>query len=348
MTKYFTDILNQPDQLWQSLQYSSTAGKEQLHLATGLIKNAGNVFISAIGASWSAGLAIQAAFNQAGIQSMLCDAADFLHHTKIPASSTVIFLSRSGKSIEIVNALTKCKAAKASVVAITNAVDSPLGEQADICLLTNVAFDHSISVSTYTAIILVGQLLAEIIAKNEITLSTQAALKNCFETLQQDILSWQQQIESTAWLQQMNPHVYFLARHINLASAHESMLLWQEAAKQPASALTTGSFRHGPQEIIKNPLSIAVWLDEGAVKAHDIALIKDLVAKGVKVLMIGDDLPDIAGAEGINIPALPSFFSPVVNIIPLQIAAEKLARQKNIDPDNFYFCNFIVETEGGL
>lgn len=348
MTKYFNDILNQPEQLQQSLLYSCTKGKVSLQEAAEILKKSKHIFISAIGASWSAGLAIQAAFNQVGVQSVLCDAADFLHHTKIPESSTVLFLSRSGKSIEIVKALEKCKAAGTTVIAITNAVDSPLGKAADVCLFTNVAFDHSISVSTYTSIILVGQLLAEVIEKDEVSVSTQSALQKCLDEVAGLIPVWQQQLASGNWLTQVNPYVYFLGRNINLASAHEGMLLWQEAAKQPASALTTGTFRHGPQEIIKNPLSIAVWLDEGLVREHDTALIKDLVSKGVKVLMIGIDPPEIAGVESIHMPATPSFFAPVINSIPIQIAAEKLARAKDIDPDNFYFCNFIVETEGGL
>ena len=104
MTKYLNDIFNQPEQLQQSLQYAVTTGNEPLQAASTLIKKSKHVFITAIGASWSAGLAIQSAFNQAGIQSMLCDAADFLHYTKIPADAVVIFLSRSGKSIEVVNA----------------------------------------------------------------------------------------------------------------------------------------------------------------------------------------------------------------------------------------------------
>ncbi|MBX3256640.1 MAG: SIS domain-containing protein [Chitinophagaceae bacterium] len=348
MTKYLKDILNQPEQLQHSLLYSTTTGETNLQKAASVIKKSKQVFISAIGASWSAGLAIQAALNQAGIQALLCDAADFLHHTKIPEASSVIFLSRSGKSVEIVNALPRCRQSGAAVIAITNAANSPLGKEADVCLFTNVAFDHSISVSTYTSIVLVGILLAEVIEKGRILSSGQSALKDCFEDVKQNIHNWQQQIESLDWLLNINPYVYFLARGINLASAHESMLLWEEAAKQPASALTTGTFRHGPQEIIKNPLSMVVWPDEGSVRKHDIALVSDLVSKGVKVLMIGNDLPGDTGAEIIILPSIPGLFSPVINIMPVQLAAEKLARKKGIDPDNFYFCNFIVETEGGL
>ncbi|MBX3241000.1 MAG: SIS domain-containing protein [Chitinophagaceae bacterium] len=348
MTKYLKDILDQPEQLQQSLQYSITSGKQPLQAAASLIKKTKHVFISAIGASWSAGLAIQAAFNQSGVQAILCDAADFFHYTKIPADSVVLFLSRSGKSVELVNALPRCRAADAGIISITNAADSPLGKEADICLLTNVAFDHSISVSTYTSIILTGILLAEIIEKGEIPGSTQTALKLCFDALPQSIQQWQQQVASSDWLLNISPYVYFLARGINIASAHEGMLLWEEAAKQPAAALTTGTFRHGPQEIIKNPLSIAVWISNDAVKKHDIALVKDLVSKGVRILMVGNDLPEDTGAEKIYLPAIPGLFGPVINIIPIQLAVEKLAHLKQVDPDNFYFCSFVVEKEGGL
>jgi hypothetical protein len=32
----------------------------------------------------------------------------------------------------------------------------------------------------------------------------------------------------------------------------------------------------------------------------------------------------------------------------MQLAASILAEKKGVDPDNFLYCNFIVEKEGGL
>jgi glutamine---fructose-6-phosphate transaminase (isomerizing) len=106
------------------------------------------------------GIALQASLNEAGIVSVLCDAADFLYFTKIPPKSTIIFLSRSGKSIEIVQAIAKYKLANAAIISITNADDTLLADSSDCCLLTYVKYDNSISVSTYSSIVLTGQLLA--------------------------------------------------------------------------------------------------------------------------------------------------------------------------------------------
>ncbi|MGN7723184.1 SIS domain-containing protein [Chitinophaga sp. 22620] len=347
MSRYLNDILDQPGQLLQSLQYSADAGGLALKKAAGLITGAKYVFITAIGASWNAGIAIQAAFNEAGVQAVLCDAADFLYFTRIPPGSAVIFLSRSGKSVELVQALPKCKLAKASVISITNAPDSPLAEGSDACLLTNVRFDHSISVSTYSSIILTGLLLTQYFRPQHPGLLIYDALMEPLRETTGRLTEWREIIETTAWPGE-NSHTYFTARSASLASAHESMLLWEEVAKQPASALTTGAFRHGPQEIINNPLNMGVWLESSIARDHDVQLVNDLVAKKVNVLTIGQDLPESLKGHKISVPPCPWLFSPVINIIPLQLAAEKLARMKGIDPDVFFYCNFIVESEGGL
>jgi glucosamine--fructose-6-phosphate aminotransferase (isomerizing) len=347
MSRYLNDILDQPGQLLQSLQYSADAGGRALKKAAGLITGAKYVFITAIGASWNAGIAIQAAFNEAGVQAVLCDAADFLYFTRIPPGSAVIFLSRSGKSVELVQALPKCKLAKASVISITNAPDSPLAEGSDACLLTSVRFDHSISVSTYSSIILTGLLLTQYFRPQHPGLLIYDALMEPLRETTGRLTEWREIIEEAAWPEK-NAHTYFTARSASLASAHESMLLWEEVAKQPASALTTGAFRHGPQEIINNPLNMAVWLESNIARDHDVQLVNDLVAKKVNVLTIGQELPERLKGHKISVPPCPWLFSPVINIIPLQLAAEKLARMKGIDPDVFFYCNFIVESEGGL
>jgi len=38
----------------------------------------------------------------------------------------------------------------------------------------------------------------------------------------------------------------------------------------------------------------------------------------------------------------------VIDIIPIQIAAERLAAVRGEDPDSFRLCSYIVEDEGGL
>lgn len=347
MTKYFEDILKQPDQLQRSMKYTLSEGWAEVENAIRLIRPAKTIYISSIGASWNAGLAIQATFNEAGIPTQLCDSSEFLHFTNIPEQVVVILLSRSGQSVEVVNAMSKCRAAGAKIISITNSAKSPLGRQSDVCLLTHVDFDHSISVNTYTSIILTGQLLASAFMESFSKIDISESLEKAFQQVSLEIPRWKEIIGNSDWLDK-DYSSYFLARGGNLASAYESMLIWQEGAKQPASAMTTGAFRHGPQEILINRINIGIWIDNQVARDYDFKLINDIHAQEVKILTIGNKLPkDLKGLK-IEIPEIISTFQPVINIIPMQLAVDRFASIKGEDCDGFRFCNFVVEHEGGL
>jgi glucosamine--fructose-6-phosphate aminotransferase (isomerizing) len=347
MTKFLNDILKQPEQLQLSLDYTLSDRWNEIEKAIALIRSAKTFYISGIGASWNAGLAIQSAFNELGIPSILCDSSEFLHFTIIPKNSVILFLSRSGKSIEIVNSLPKCKASDCKIISITNDPDSLLAKQSDVCLLTHVDFDNSISVNTYTSIILTGQLLATGFADSFSKTITSQSLNQTLDQVKFMIPGWQEKINNSKWLDKESS-TYFLARGSSLSSAFEGMLIWQEGAKQPASAMTTGAFRHGPQEILLNRLTIGCWVDNKIARDFDFKLLNDLHNKGISLLTIGTNLPaDLKGIK-IEMPDIIHTFQPLINVIPIQLAAELFSRIKGEDCDSFRYCNFVVESEGGL
>ncbi|KAF0237955.1 MAG: glucosamine--fructose-6-phosphate aminotransferase [Prolixibacteraceae bacterium] len=347
MTKFLQDIYRQPEALQDSMGFTLSEGMHALGEAQKLIKGARYVFIASIGASWNAGLAIQAAFNEAGITTQLFDSAEFLHFTKIPKNTVVILPSRSGKSVEIVQSVTKCREAEAKIISITNDPQSPLGKGSDVCLDTHVDFDHSISVNTYTSIVLIGQLLA-VFAGNLLTVKeAEKSITNALSATTPNISVWHEQIELSDWLNR-DYASYFLGRGGNLASAYEAMLIWQEGAKHPASAMSTGAFRHGPQEILINKMNIGIWVDNRVARTNDFTLIGDILKQGVKVLTIGTDIPEDLGGLKIEIPEIHPVFQPLINVIPAQLATDIFSALKGENPDGFRFCKFVVETDGGL
>jgi glucosamine--fructose-6-phosphate aminotransferase (isomerizing) len=161
------------------------------------------------------------------------------------------------------------------------------------------------------------------------------------------ISSWREQIAANDWLDSHSP-TYLLGRGASLATCHEGRLLWEEAAKLPASALPTGGFRHGPQEVVREGLRIALWIDRETMRTQDLALAEDLRRLGVKVLLIGQDLPSDAGDLVLQVPAIRREWQFLIDIIPIQIAAELLAQAGNQDCDTFRLCQYIVEDEGGI
>ncbi len=346
-TRLFADILKQPAQLAASLSYMLGAGKPVLDEAAAVLRRAKSVLISGIGASWHAGMAMQAELLTAGFPAMLIDASELLHFAEVPEGTTVFLLSRSGKSTEIVQLVQKCRARSATIISITNQPDSPLAQGSDFVLNTSTEFDHAVSVSTYSAIALAGALLA-CEAAGCSAQQFQMELLRSLADAAASISQWRKTIESSGWLGKGNESTYFMARGASLASCHEARLLWEEAAKKPATALTAGGFRHGPQEIVREGLCVGIWIDAQHMRTEDLSLASDLRKLGARVLLIGQQLEESAGDCVLCLPAVPTRWQFLIDIIPIQIAAERLAAVRGVDPDSFRLCSYIVEDEGGL
>ncbi|MDQ3394447.1 MAG: SIS domain-containing protein [Bacteroidota bacterium] len=345
MTKLYNDILNQTEQLEKSLlnilQYP-----ELLKEACGLIAGSDHLYITGIGASLNAGLAIQNSFLRFGLPALVVDSSELLYYHPMPYNSTVIFLSRSGESIEIVKLLEKVKSEGAKTIGITNKVEGTLALNVDVCLPTATDFDFSISISTYSSIILIGNILA-LCYFNKIKEHDKEELISALKTVAGMLDGWYEKIKSSDWLNN-SAFTYFLGRGAGMATCNGARLLWEEAAKCPANAINTSNFRHGPQEILGKDFRIGISLDADTMVEEDIRLIKDMRSLGVKVLVTGQNIEHDLGDLTFQIPAVNSVFQPIFDIIPYQLAAEHLAHLSNNDCDSFRYCSFVVTSEVGI
>jgi fructoselysine-6-P-deglycase FrlB-like protein len=105
-----------------------------LEEATRILKQSEHIYVVGIGSSWNAGLAGLSFFNTAGRSAMLCGASEILHFGTIRKNAAIVFLSRSGKSTEIVQLLGKVASSDTKLIVITNTPDRPLALQADVVL----------------------------------------------------------------------------------------------------------------------------------------------------------------------------------------------------------------------
>jgi glutamine---fructose-6-phosphate transaminase (isomerizing) len=346
VSELLNNILTEPRELRRSLTHAVGAGRGELEKAANLVNRAQHVYITGIGSSWHAGMAVSSIFEAHGRPVHLVDASELLHYVKLPEKAVVIMLSRSGKSVEIVNLLDKAATAKARVIGITNTPESPLAKRADATLKLEAAFDRNISITMYSALTLVGGLLA-LCALRKLDAAVPAQIEQALVAAEAALQTWQDQVKGRDWFHPELP-TYFLARGGSMASASETRLLWEEGAKAPACAMTTGGFRHGPQEIISSRIRIAIWIDVEKMRAQDLALAADLRKHGANVMLIGQDLPKDAADVVLQVPQVPPAWQFLIDIIPGQIAAEYLARIRKADCDNFIFCPYVIQTEGGL
>src|SRR5207302_1574739 len=132
-----------------------------------------------------------------------------------------------------------------------------------------------------------------------------ASLSHSFAEAGCAIPRWQEQIAKSDWLAPRST-TYFLARGSSLGSAYESRLMWEEGVKTPATAMGTGSFRHGPQEIVAKNVRFGIWIDGVKMREQDLAVARDLRKLGARGMLIGQRLPEDAGDFVFQLPTIPA------------------------------------------
>ena len=345
MTYFLRDILRQPEELRRTFDFLSGPGAAALESAAGAIRNADHVYLTGIGSSWHAVLCAAPFFHRHGFPIVIQDSAEFLY-SQIPRDSVVIVISRSGRSVEIVQVLEKFRNSGVTVIGITNAADGTLALEAQIPIIIPVAMDHAISVNTYITLAAAAAILASHVTDSfDATLA--AELQNSIQAVDHSIPSWQSQLEGAAWLSP-GKVFYFLARGSSLGSCQETRLLWEEGVKSPAAAMITGSFRHGPQEMLHEGARFGIWIDAEHSREQDLAVANDLRKLGASVMLVGQNLPADAADLVFHLPAIPAAWQFLIDIVPAQLAAEKISRLTGVDCDTFRYCSFIVEDEFGL
>jgi fructoselysine-6-P-deglycase FrlB-like protein len=323
-----------------------------------------------------AALNVSTLFHQRAYPVFCGDAAELLTFATFPEDSAMILISRSGKSTEIVQLAAKARRSGVKVIGITNAPEGTLAKEAHVAIVVPIAFDHAISVNTYTTLALAAGMLANSVvaqsagsgvtlgcaqpvsagdsAQPRVPLRAKPSRQGLAGSLSFSLTEagratprWQEQIAVSTWLA---PHstTYFLARGSSLGSAYEARLMWEEGVKTPATAMGTGGFRHGPQEIVARDVRFGLWIDGAHMREQDLTVARDLRELGAKVMLIGQKLPGDAGHLVFQLPAIPAEWQFLIDIIPAQLVAERLSRLSGVDCDTFRLSSYVVEDEGGL
>lgn len=345
MTHFLQDILRQPDELVRAIDHVVGSGQNAVQQATSLIRSSRNVFLTGIGASWHAALAASSLFLQSSAPVHTLEAGELLHFTTIPPDSVIIAISRTGRSIEIVQLLAKARQSGAAVIGITNSADGPLARESTVAIAVPTKFDYAISANTYSTLVVAAAALASS-ATGDFGLIASPLLR-AIQDSRQSLQTWQAQLENSVWFLDGAPY-YFLARGGSTGTCYEARLLWEEAAKTPATAMNTSGFRHGPQEIVRPGVRFCMWIDQSRMRDQDLSVAYDLRELGASVMLIGEGLASSAADVVCELPHSPLGWQFVIDVFPVQLAAERMSRLAGVDCDSFRVCSYVVEDEHGL
>lgn len=346
-SRYLADWYGQPASLIRSAIALDDQWPQVLAAAEWL-RQCSPLIITGIGSSYHAGLALDAFLARRGWVTKVVDASELIYYHPIPPGSGVIVASRSGQSVEIVKLMEKCHALRVPVAAVTNAPESPLAAHARSVIHLRTDFDHLVSLRMYTA--LVQGLLALGAAICDPSVASPADfLVQAWRSVAERLEAWHALIRESGFFRHGAVY-YALGRGGSWASANEARLLLEECGKAGATALTTGAFRHGPQEVIDHRFRALLWVPtDFPLREYDLALAEDIQKTGARCLIIGTDLQQVPfSGLTVELPPIAPDWQPILDVIPAQIGAYEHALSWGKDPDAFTYCPYVISTEGGL
>jgi glucosamine--fructose-6-phosphate aminotransferase (isomerizing) len=83
------------------------------------------------------------------------------------------------------------------------------------------------------------------------------------------------------------------------------------------------------------------------MRDQDLSVAHDLRELGASVMLIGENLPRDAGDLVCQLSTSPPGWQFVIDVLPVQLAAERLSRLSGVDCDSLAICSYVVEDEHG-
>jgi glutamine---fructose-6-phosphate transaminase (isomerizing) len=343
MPRLALDIRGQPASLARVLDQQCGAGRVQLQQAAALLRSSKRVVIVGIGASLNAAIPLENFLCSHGIETYTVEAGELLHYRSAACQeATVAVVSRSGESIEIAMLLEALRG-RVPLIGVTNEPDSTLGREADIVLSVGSLPDEMVAIQSYTGTLLTLYLLG-MAAVDQFDAGCQEV-----QELLPDLSGWttihlQTMQDWDAFLER-DSFIYMLGRGPSYGTASEGALLFSEIAKAPAIAMGVASFRHGPIEVVDGRFRGFVFAPYGKTRDLNIGLARDVIRFGGSVRLIGPADTDGCGLQWINTPPYPEMLAPLLDIVPVQVAAMRLAELRGVDVGSFRYITQVTRDE---
>jgi glucosamine--fructose-6-phosphate aminotransferase (isomerizing) len=244
-----------------------------------------------------------------------------------------LVISQSGQSPDLVAAARAAEEAGALVVAAVNDEQSPLAELAAFTLPLRAGPETSIAATkSYVASLAV---LAHLTCE----WSRDGELRAALDKLPSDLdaawnLDWNIGVEA---LRQAT-HLYAIARGVGLGVAQEAALKCKETCGLHAEAFSSAEVRHGPQALLREKFPALVFCQDDETRSGTEALARELVDRGVEVLM--------AGGDGARLPSIASHpvVEPILLVESFYRMANALAIARGHDPDDPPHLRKVTET----
>lgn len=327
------------------LDHGGVDFRKELKFSEKYLKNLDRIIIVACGTSWHAALAGEFMLEElAKIPVEVEYASEFRYRRPIIDKNTlVIAISQSGETADTLAAIREAKNRNAKILSIVNSKGSSIARESDSVLYTYAGPEIGVaSTKAFTTQLIVLYLFTLLMSSVRKSLKKDV-MKGLIENLRKIPLEMEAMLNDTKSIKKIaeiykeKDHALFLGRGVNFPLALEGALKLKEVSYIHAEGYPAAEMKHGPIALIdkKMPVMVIATKDVYTYKKV-LGNIQEVKARGGIVIAIATEGDKQIGKISdcvIYIPKTLYILSSILAVVPMQLLAYYVARDRKLDPD---------------
>lgn len=340
------EIFEQPNSIRETIGSRLKLGEkcsfDDISFSKEYLSSVNKIYIVACGTAMHAGLTGKNLIEKlCNIPVTVDIASEFRYRDPIIDDKTLcIYISQSGETADTIAALKLAKSKGAKTLAVSNVIGSSITREADYTIYTHAGPEIAVaSTKAYTSQVVLLAILAIYFAE-----VLGSADEKLLEDLKTDILDLPSKIDTIldnkeeivnfAKKVYTEKDMFFLGRGTDYNVALEGSLKLKEISYIHSEAYAAGELKHGPIALIENGITVISVITDESLVEKSISNIQEVITRGAKTLVVTNQtLPNANFDFVINIPTTNKLISPILSVIPLQLLAYYISKNKGLDVD---------------
>ncbi|MGE5183570.1 MAG: glutamine--fructose-6-phosphate transaminase (isomerizing) [Acidobacteriota bacterium] len=254
----------------------------------------------------------------------------------------VIAVSQSGETLDTMEAVREAKKKGATVLAISNVVESSIPRLADHAFYTHAGPEIGVaSTKAFTTQLVAIALVAVYLGRRNGKLSRDKAHELIGELVQlpnkmRDVVDSGAQLQVLARRYGNASGFLFLGRGSQYPIALEGALKLKEISYIHAEGYAAGEMKHGPIALIDDKLPVVVLVPRGPNYEKVVSNLAEVRARQGKVLAVATRGDSEIGSHADDVVLVPDTaleLQPILSVVPLQMLSYYVADGKGTDVD---------------
>ena len=260
----------------------------------------------------------------------------------IDSHTLAVAVSQSGETADTIAALKECKARGARTLGVVNVVNSTVAKLADdvlytwagpeIAVATTKGYTTQVAVLTMLALYMAGRLgrIGEE-RYTELVRGIVALPERCQRAIDLNL-----HIDRLAKSYRDRDAFFFIGRHLDSAVGLEASLKLKEISYLHSEAYASGELKHGTIALIDDGCPVAALCCYEALFDKMMGNIKEVKARGARVIGVapeGDRRIYAEADDVVTVPRTDPLLLPVPEVVPLQLFAYYMAKERGCDID---------------